>query len=152
MKLYKIIATWFGTGLLKPASGTWGTLGGLPLCLGVTYWCGQLGIILGAFILFSIGFWAAHCYETETGEHDSSHIVIDEVAGMLLACLPLLYLFNIKSILVCFILFRVFDALKIGLVGWCDKNISGAFGVMIDDAVAGLLTSITVFGVLLWMS
>jgi phosphatidylglycerophosphatase A len=52
----------------------------------------------------------------------------------------------------CFLIFRVFDAVKTGPVGWLDKNIHGAFGVMIDDIAAGLLTAIVIIGGLLWMS
>ena len=70
---------------------------------------------------------------------------------MMLACLPLLYQFDMITIFLCFIVFRIFDAIKIGPVGWLDKNINGALGVMIDDIAAGLIATITVIGYLLWM-
>ena len=78
-------------------------------------------------------------------------VVIDEVVGMLIAATPLLFMFDWFMILLCFALFRVLDACKVGLVGWCDKNVSGAFGVMIDDVVAGLLTAIMILGGMLWI-
>ena len=151
LKLYDIISTWFYSGYLKPASGTWGTLASLPFCLYVTYNYGIAGIIIASIGLFAIGLWAAHQYELETGRHDSSHVVIDETVGMLIACIPLVYVFNIKVAVLCFVIFRLFDAVKIGPVGWLDKHINGAFGVMIDDVAAGLMTIIIILGYLVWM-
>jgi phosphatidylglycerophosphatase A len=147
----KLIATWFYSGYLRPASGTWGTVAGLPLCLVVTAYFGLIGIVVTTCLLFTLGLWSAHEFEIETGEHDSSRIVIDEVAGMMIACIPLLYQFDWMIVFACFALFRVFDAWKVGLVGWCDKKINGALGVMIDDIVAGFLTTIVMLGYLLWM-
>ena len=151
IKIYDIIATWFYSGYLTPASGTWGTLAALPLCIAVTYYFGIIGIIIGSCIIFFIGLWAADQYERETGKHDSSHIVIDEAAGMMIATLPLTLQFDWLTLLLCFICFRAFDAIKKGPVGWLDKNIHGALGVMIDDVAAGLLAAITVLGVIIWI-
>ena len=72
IKLAYTIATWFGSGYLKPASGTWGTVAALPLVIPVVFVFGSLGVILGSLVLFCIGLWAAHIYEIESGEHDSS--------------------------------------------------------------------------------
>lgn len=139
---HTIFATWFGAGFIRPASGTWGTVASLPLVLFTVMYAGHFGIIIGSMILFCVGLWAADAYEKETGEHDSSRIVIDEACGMMIAAIPLLYDFTVIMILFCFALFRFFDAWKAGIVGWLDKNVSGAFGVMIDDVAAGFLTAI----------
>lgn len=152
IKLYDILATWFYSGYLKPASGTWGTLAALPLCLGVVYSFGLSGIITTTCVLFALGLWAAHRYEIETGEHDSSPIVIDEAAGMMVACVPLLCAYNIQTIILCVVFFRLFDAIKIGPVGWLDRHINGAWGVMIDDIAAGLMAAIIVLGLMVWMN
>ncbi|PCI00287.1 MAG: phosphatidylglycerophosphatase A [Alphaproteobacteria bacterium] len=151
IKLYDLTATFFYSGYMKPASGTWGSFAALPVCLLTVHYGGIFGIILGSLVLFCIGLWAANAYERATGEHDSSHIVIDEAAGLMLACIPLLYDFSWGMIGACFILFRLFDAVKKGPVGWCDTHVSGAFGVMIDDIVAGLMTVILILGYLLWI-
>lgn len=151
IKLSTFIATWFGSGYLKPASGTWGTLASLPLCLLIVSYTGLLGLILTSVTLFLIGLWVTNLHQKHTGHHDPSEVVIDETVGMLIASIPLLYLFNWQMILACFILFRIFDAVKIGPVGWLDKNINGAFGVMIDDVAAGLITTIIISGYLIWI-
>jgi phosphatidylglycerophosphatase A len=68
---------------------------------------------------------------------------------MMIACIPLTLSFDWITIVVCFALFRLFDAVKKGPVGWLDKNINGALGVMIDDIAAGLMASIVA---LIWFS
>jgi phosphatidylglycerophosphatase A len=148
---HKIVATWFYSGYLKPASGTWGTFAALPFCLLVVTVFGLVGVIIGSVILFINGMWAAAEMEKETGDHDASYIVIDEVVGMLIASIPLLYHMTWPMIFTCFVLFRLFDAVKIGPVGWCDRHVHGAFGVMIDDVVAGLMTVIVILGYLVWL-
>jgi len=147
-----LIATFFYSGYLRPASGTWGTFASLPLCLAITYYFGFTGIVFGTFIITMTGLWAAQSYMSYTQTHDPSEIVIDETAGMLVACIPLLISFQWDMIALCFILFRIFDAVKIGPVGWLDNTINGALGVMLDDIAAGLLTSLTLLGLLLWMN
>lgn len=51
--------------------------------------------------------------------------------------------------IICLVLFRIFDIFKPFMIGWCDKNIKGAFGVMIDDVVAALFALATLFGLIL---
>ena len=151
IRLYEVVATWFYSGYLKPASGTWGTLASLPLCILTFHLAGSIGLIFGSVVLFCIGLWAASEFEKATGQHDSSNVVIDEAAGMMLACLPLSVNFHWLTIIGCFAAFRIFDAVKIGPVGWLDKNLNGAWGVMADDIAAGLLATIPVTGILIWM-
>lgn len=152
--LYKspsaLCATWFGSGLISPASGTWGTLAAMPLAVffarhGIDMLC------LWAVIFFCIGLWAAGEYEYFSGEHDSKHVVIDEVAGIFIAAIPLAIWFSWDMALMVFLLFRLFDACKIGIVGWFDKNVSGALGVMLDDVAAGFLTACVILAGMLWI-
>ena len=107
IKIACLIATWFGSGNIKPASGTWGTLASLPLVVAIVVLCGSLGVILASLTLFCIGLWAANIYEIKTGEHDSSRIVVDECVGMLIAATPLLISFEWFMVLICFALFRL---------------------------------------------
>lgn len=43
-----------------------------------------------------------------------------------------------------FIAFRAFDAFKPGPIGWVDKNMPGAHGVLLDDVLAGIAAAIVV--------
>ncbi|HEY8192277.1 MAG TPA: phosphatidylglycerophosphatase A [Alphaproteobacteria bacterium] len=136
------LATWFGCGLARPAPGTWGTLGAVPfgvfLMMGGTFY-----LSVGIVFVTLIGLWAADQYEKESGEHDSSIIVIDEVAGLwvtLLAAAP-----TPLSVLLAVLAFRFFDVLKPWPISWCDKKIPGARGVMIDDIVAGIMAALFLY-------
>ena len=142
-KPYFWLATWFGCGLARPAPGTWGTLGGLPLGI-LLMMGGPVYLAAGIIIVFAAGLWAAREFEKATGEHDAGMIVIDEVAGIWVTLLaaqmtPL-------SLLLAFLLFRAFDILKPWPVSWCDKKLPGAWGVMMDDIVAGIFAAACLLG------
>lgn len=142
-KLYFWLATWFGCGLARPAPGTWGTLGGLPF--GMFLMLGGLPYQVGGIIIVSIiGLWAAREFEKASGEHDSGMIVIDEVAGIWVTLLAAMQ--TPFSVLLAFFLFRVFDVLKPWPISWCDKKLPGAWGVMVDDMVAGIFAAACLLG------
>jgi phosphatidylglycerophosphatase A len=143
-KTARILATWFGVGLLPKAPGTWGSLAALPLGYAVIYWANlELFCVLTAFS-FIIGIWASSIASKEIGTTDPSEIVIDEVVGqsIVLITIPpniILYFFG-------FILFRFFDIIKPWPISWVDKQIKGGFGIMIDDVLAAIFA-----GVILWL-
>ncbi|MBI1327219.1 MAG: phosphatidylglycerophosphatase A [Alphaproteobacteria bacterium] len=136
-----IIATWFGSGLLKPGPGTWGSLASLPLLIPVASYTGIYGILITGVFLTLAGFWAIN--QLDLTEEDPPSIVIDEVVGMFITFLvtPLTPL----GILLGFALFRFFDIVKPWPVSYFDKNIKGALGIMLDDIIAGILAAIGVF-------
>ena len=100
-----------------------------------------------AFILCS---WLVCIKADQDSESkDNSLIVIDEVAGMLVALSfiaheAILYFFA-------FLLFRLFDILKPWPISWLDKNVKGGFGILLDDLIAGLLASGIIFVVLIYL-
>jgi phosphatidylglycerophosphatase A len=139
------VATWFGCGLMSPAPGTWGTLGGLPIGLIILALGGKAALVCAILFLIPIGFWAAKKFEEMTGVHDSSVIVIDEVVGIWITLLattlaPL-------SIILAFALFRFFDILKPWPISWLDRNLKGPWGVMLDDIAAGKFAAFCLFGI-----
>lgn len=131
-----LIATFFGSGLLKPASGTWGTLAALAPGLIIAQKFGAPGLIIAAAIAYAVGHWASTRWIADTEDKDPSPIVIDEVVGLwlTLTLAPLTPL----GIALAFGLFRLFDIVKPWPVRWADKNISGATGIMLDDVLAGI--------------
>jgi len=129
--LVKILATGFGTGYLKPAPGTWGTLMGLIIAF-------LLPIRLPAIIFFSLlGIFICQKGEQLLEEHDSPKIVFDEMVGIWIS------LWNIPLILypIAFFLFRFFDIAKFYPIDNLQK-IPGGLGIMLDDIAAGILTRI----------
>ena len=128
-----LFATFFGIGLLKPAPGTWGSLALVLLWYFLDFLHSYTYIILPAFILFS---WLVCIKADKDSEFkDNSFIVIDEVAGMLVALSfiahdAILYFFA-------FLLFRLLDISKPWPISWVDKNVKGGLGILLDDLIAG---------------
>lgn len=139
-----ILATWFGSGFLKPAPGTWGTLAALPFGIGLLY-LDNLTIHLTAIIAVTlIGLWSAKIFDEQSNAHDSKEIVIDEVAGLWITMLAATL--NPITIAAAFILFRIFDILKPWPICIADKRIKGSFGVMLDDILAGAIAGFILLG------
>lgn len=135
-----ILSTWFGCGYIFPAPGFWGTLGSMPLGVALLVTSPFIALPIATFIIFFIGLWAAKKFEMQSKTHDSSMIVIDETAGILLTLMFALP--NALSVTLAFILFRIFDSIKPWPISWIDRRIDGALGVMIDDIFAGLAAGI----------
>jgi phosphatidylglycerophosphatase A len=139
------LVTGAGAGYLPWFPGTAGTLVALPLSLALNRIAGaslSLGLLtLAAFMLIAI--WLADKGEEILGEKDSPRIVIDEIAGFVLA--NFLSPPQLKPTLAAFILFRFFDIIKLFPAGRAEK-ISGGAGVVLDDLIAGLYTF-----VILWL-
>ncbi len=137
------LGTWFGSGLIPGPAGTWGTIAGLPLGMALLWMGGPWTLNLAAMALFLLGLWSAAWLERRLGLHDPSQIVVDEVVGIWVALLAIAPGGTVSPMtavwaLVAFGLFRLFDAWKPGPVGWVDRRVPGAMGVMLDDVVAGL--------------
>jgi phosphatidylglycerophosphatase A len=132
-----LIASFFGSGLVKPASGTWGSLAALVpgIYIGMSY--GPFGLITASLIAYVIGHLACVVWLSKAPDDaDPSAIVIDEVAGLWLAlsCAPLSPL----GIALAFALFRLFDIVKPFPINLVEAKIKGAHGVMLDDIMAGV--------------
>jgi len=138
------LATWFGCGLMKPAPGTWGTLGGLPVGILIAAIGGWPALLVAIITVSAAGYWAAGKFEEQSGEHDNGAIVIDEVAGVWIALIPAGL--SIPHVIAAFLLFRFFDILKPWPISWADKKLPGAFGVMADDIIAGIFAALIIAG------
>jgi len=129
-----LLATWFGSGLLPKAPGTWGSLAALPFAWGISAWGGWPALAMATMAVSLIGWWASARYVRMTGIDDPGCVVIDEVAGQWLVLLftpPNLVLFGIG-----FALFRLLDISKPWPASWADQRVRGGLGVMLDDILA----------------
>lgn len=133
--LIKLVATFFYTGYLPLVPGTFGSLAGIFLYAGII----RRQPFLFTFIAVVVGFLVSGPAEKILGKKDSRHIVIDEVAGMLVALVFLPY--DLKVISVAFIIFRILDAIK-PYPAYRLERLKGSLGIMSDDLVAGLYTNI----------
>ncbi len=149
--MIKLIATFFYTGLLRPAPGTWGSAAAIPLAWLVHWALGFPGFIVATIAIFLLGWWATARYTAGSGIHDPSEVVIDEVAGMFVALLPLSaglwyagaapHVFPYPGWVAGFLLFRLFDIWKPWIIGWADRR-GDALGVMLDDIFAGVFAGV----------
>ena len=96
-----------------------------------------------------VGIWAGTRTEELAGRKDPGKIVVDEVAGQLIALFPLVFVkWSMITVMVSFILFRFFDIVKPYPANRL-QDLEGGMGVMCDDLVAGAYAAIIVSGVLL---
>lgn len=155
----RVIATFLYAGLLRPAPGTWGTLAALPVAWALHVLGGPALMAAGLAAAIVLGWWATSVELARTDDPDPSWIVIDEVAGIWLALLPVSVgaTHAQASILAlwpgwvtAFLAFRLFDIWKPGPVGWADR-LGGAKGVMLDDLIAGAMAAACV-GLGAWLS
>ena len=131
-----MIATWFGSGRLPFMPGTWGSVAALPFAWVIHSLWGSVGMLVAAGVVFTLGLWASKVLADSMGQKDPGEIVVDEVVGMwiTLALVPP----SISLYVIGFALFRVFDIFKPWPVNWADRQLPGAFGVMVDDVLAGI--------------
>ena len=140
-----LLASFGGSGFITPASGTWGSLAALPIATYILFNYSDLYLLYLSFTLFLIGMWVCREWLNAVGDQDNdpSMIVIDEAAGL---SLTLAFAeMSLISVFLGFALFRLFDIAKPWPISWLEKRFSGAFGIMIDDMVAGLLAGIILF-------
>lgn len=131
-----LIATWFGAGRVKPASGTIGSLAAIPFGLAIQATVGMVGLMIATALLLWIGTMAADYYGRKSGQKDDQAIVVDEVVGMWIAGFAAGT--DLGLWLVAFVLFRLFDITKPFPASYFDKSEKGgALYVMLDDVVAG---------------
>lgn len=136
------IATGFGSGLIPKAPGTFGSLLGIPLAV-LLFPQGSFFFIATLAVMSVLSISIITQAEQILGEHDSPKIVLDEIIGQ---AIPFIFVEpTISTVISGFLLFRLFDIVKKGPVGYVDKNVSGAVGVLLDDIVAGVLAACVLF-------
>jgi len=135
----KLVATFFGAGLLHPGPGSWGSAATVLLWWLISgwispYWQAAAAILLAAAAILA-GIPAATHMARASGLKDPQFVVIDEVAGQLitLIAVPVSW----KSMLLGFILFRGFDIVKPPPVRQLEHLPEG-IGIVLDDVGAGL--------------
>jgi phosphatidylglycerophosphatase A len=133
-RLITLFASGLGTGYCPAASGTVGTLVAIPLFILLSQW-GTIGVLAGLLFTAVLGIPAADHMERSLGASDPGKIVIDEIAGYLLAMAgsPPEAVYIIAG----FFLFRFFDIVKPPPVRQAEQRLRGGLGVVADDLLAG---------------
>ncbi len=144
---YEIISTGFYSGYLPKAPGTWGSLfAALAFFLtarllpseglfhvgrfSVSWWAALTGVFFTI-----VGIIASEKLANEWREKDPGEVVVDEFAGMFIACLFITP--NLIGVAAAFVFFRLFDVWKPGPIHSL-QDLPGGRGIVLDDVLAGL--------------
>ncbi len=135
-----MLATGLYTGLLPYAPGTWATLLiGIPLCLGLGL-LDNYGFFIALTGIFFLSVYSAGVVEKQLNKKDPSIVVIDEIAGFLVAMI--LIPVSVVHLICAFALFRLFDILKPYPIRIIEHRFPGGWGITLDDIMAGLYANI----------
>lgn len=137
------LATLGPIGYAPVAPGTWGSVAGVFYGVFVQWlawqapsgWENPTRAVL-IFAALWVAFLSIRHTESLWQTHDDGRIVIDELAAqaMVVVALP----WGVTQLVFAFAAFRLFDIWKPGIIGWCDENIPGPFGTLMDDVVAAI--------------
>ena len=148
----RLIATMFGVGHLRPASGTWASAFAVLLGLVILRYAGFPVFVAATIAVTALGFWACQGVLRDRPGEDPSEIVIDEVAGQWIALMFPAAAFWLRGFegwmpypgwVAAFVFFRLFDIWKPWVIGWADRRHDPA-GVMLDDLLAGVAAGLAV--------
>jgi phosphatidylglycerophosphatase A len=153
---WSCLAVVFPLGLAPKAPGTFGSLAGIPVGIFFYSFGQQLSQSWGwpdgsvqTLLLIALGLFSwlvIERTEKSWNTHDDGRIVIDEVLGQ---AIPLSYLTgDWKLVVSAFLLFRFFDIVKPGPIGWADRKLPGAWGTLLDDVIAGIFAWIVL--IVIW--
>lgn len=160
--LLRVLVTVGGLGLMRPASGTWGSLppaviAAVFVLAGVPAWA-WVAVMGGVVVVFSLacvagGDWA----EAEFGKKDPGEVVADETAGMALTLVTFAGLGQVEGMSVgrglmvvaaAFVAFRLMDVIKPPPARGLQRA-PGGWGILLDDLAAGAMASVLTWALLL---
>jgi phosphatidylglycerophosphatase A len=141
----RLLATWFGCGLSPKAPGTVGSLGAVPLHLALSM-LGPVPHIAAVVALTAAGTWAANEIARAEGIEDPQKVVIDEVAGTLIA-MGMVSGSSWGIRLLALALFRLLDITKPGPIDSVQRLEPPGVGIMADDVLAGLAAGAMAYSV-----
>lgn len=161
-----LLAQGFGSGRLRPAPGTWGSVVGVGWLVALLSLGNVWGFLAGTVAGLAVSVWACDRAGRILGEKDPGCIVIDEIAALPLAWLGVWVLQGLgrwemllpmdaafwrqwPELVMAFGAFRLFDIWKPGWVGR-SQDLPRGWGVTADDVLAALLAALPVAGVA-WM-
>jgi phosphatidylglycerophosphatase A len=141
----RALSTWFGCGASKLAPGTMGSFGAIPVHLGLRLLPApiHLAAIVG---ITAVGVWSSNEMAKAMGVEDPQCVVIDEVAGTLLA-MGMVRHSSIGVQILALGLFRLFDIWKPGVIDTVQNAKPEGVGIMADDVLAGILAGVVSFAV-----
>ena len=141
-----LLAVGFGSGLIHPAPGTWGSLAGTFIGVILLALLGTKTFLILTALCFALGCYLCQKTADDMGVHDHGSIVWDEFVGVfiVLAAVPEL---SWQWVVTAFVLFRFFDILKPYPIRYFDEKLESGFGIMVDDVLASIYAVIVVLAI-----
>ena len=141
---YHFIATLGGIGLFPLAPGTVGSIFGWIIFIVLSHY---IEMIFATVLIIFLSISVSNLATKDLVNKDHKSIVIDEMAGIWLAMIPVIYIASSQYertlyAVVTLIFFRLFDILKPYPISYVDKNFKGGFGIVLDDLIAGVFAGI----------
>ena len=137
-RLRLALATGLGLGYSPVAPGTVGSLAGLALVWPLWWIGGPWAVVAGAAGIVALGGWASGVARTHFRRPDPGHVVIDEIAGQMVALLFVVP--TLATLVGGWLLFRLFDIWKPYPIRRLER-LPGASGIMADDLLAGVFAN-----------
>jgi len=140
-KFWIVLASGFGSGYSWFAPGTAGSFAAMILYFIIIYLAGPWWIIPVTILLFPLSIYAADRGEKYYKQKDARYITIDEFCGYFITVCYLPHV--IKTAILGFFIFRIFDIIKPFPGRRCEK-LNGGIGIVMDDVVAGIYGNILI--------
>ena len=158
-KINILFLSMFGLGYSKYAPGTVASfITSLIFIFFYNYQINIFFLILCTSLIFFYSVYIIDIYKSFFDEIDSKEIVIDEFVGQSIPILTIYGLLQKNDIdnfllytLLSFFLFRLFDILKPYPINKIDEKMKNGFGVMLDDVMAGVFSSIVILIIILYV-
>ena len=143
-KPYDILASLGGIGLIPFAPGTFGSIFAWIAFILISHFVNMLVLTI---VIIILSIWICEKVSKDLFEKDHKSIVIDELAGMWVALLPVIYFASsqnerITYAILALVFFRFFDILKPFPVSYFDQKYKNGFGIVFDDIIAGILATV----------
>lgn len=141
---YHFIASLGGIGLIPFAPGTFGSIFAWLIFIVLSHFMNMFVLTL---IVIFFAIWICDKAIKNLIEKDHKSIVIDELVGMWIALIPVIYIASnqkerIIYAILAIVLFRIFDILKPYPISYFDKKLKNGFGIVLDDCIAGIFSGI----------
>ncbi|TVO34834.1 phosphatidylglycerophosphatase A [Vibrio algivorus] len=151
---WHLLAVGFGSGLSKIVPGTMGTLASIPFYL-LLVQLPTLAYCVVVIVAALLGIVICQKTSDDMQVHDHGAIVWDEFVGfwITMSVVPFMGLphYDWQTLLIGFVLFRIFDMVKPWPISLLDRHVHGGFGIMIDDVLAGVFAAISLWLVVLYL-
>ena len=146
---FHFLATLGGLGLFPIGPGTVGSIFGWFIFIAVSHFISAISLVILTIFVIIFSVFISSIVTKDLIEKDHKSIVIDELAGIWLAMIPVIFIASTqyeRSIyaLLTLIIFRIFDISKPFPISYIDKNFKNGLGVVLDDLIAAIFAAIFV--------